>query len=57
MRTEAKLIEIDENDFKECFGRRPKNQKEWDNFVHYIKNGVDAQLDWDIIYQCTKDAM
>lgn len=51
----AELVEINEMDFKEVFGRLPKNKTEWDNFVHYVQNGVEAQLDWGIIYSCTKD--
>ena len=44
-------------DFEHAFGRKPKNQEEWENFAHYCKNGVEAQLDWTIIMDCAKDEM
>lgn len=55
-RKEAEVASISEGDFEHCFGRKP-TAEEWDRFVHYISNGVSALLDWDIIYQCTKEAM
>ena len=48
------MLTISDGDFEQCFGRKPK-ESEWDNFVHYVKNGVDAQIDWDIIFECTRD--
>lgn len=51
---EESIVEVSEGDFIETFGR-PPNDEEWDWFVHYIKKGVEAQLDWQILYECTRD--
>ena len=42
----------DVSEFKRYVGRKPKNEKEMEEWVHYIKNGMNAQLDWDVINQC-----
>ncbi|MBW3011515.1 hypothetical protein KY326_04825 [Candidatus Woesearchaeota archaeon] len=52
---EESIVEVSEGDFVETFGRPPKNEDEWSWFVHYVKKGVEAQLDWPIIYDCTRD--
>lgn len=44
-------------DFEFAFKRKPKDIEEWENFAHYCKNGMDAQLDWDMIITCAKQAM
>ena len=51
------IFEIGEGDFEASMGRKPKNHDELDKFVDLIRKGMDAQLDWPILYQCTKDAM
>ena len=45
----------DSDDFELCVGRPPKNKKEMEDWVHYLRNGVDSQLDWDIIYKVAAD--
>lgn len=55
---ESKLnigFSTDENDFDHWVGRKPRNQKEFDDWVHYLEKGVEAQLDWDIIYDCASN--
>jgi hypothetical protein len=54
---EEKILTITKADFEFCFNRTLKNQEEWDDFIHYIKNGVDAQLEWNIIYIHAKNNM
>ena len=51
------VFELGIEDFKHCMGRKPNSQEEWDDFVHYTERGVEAQLDWSIINECTKEAM
>jgi hypothetical protein len=48
---------ITEDDFYQSVGRYPKNREEFHTFVHYLKKGIDSQLDWDILYKCTKDCI
>lgn len=43
------------SEFERYVGRPPKNEEEMDNWVHYLENGVEAQLDWDIINSCASD--
>lgn len=46
---------VDADEFKHYVGRCPKSQKEFDLFCHYYKNGLDAQIDWDVIGKCAAD--
>ena len=50
-----KVFDIDESDFVTAVGRPPKNNDELEKFCHAIDNGIDAQLDWDILYECAKN--
>jgi hypothetical protein len=45
-----KVFETDADDFEHFVGRKPK-KGELADWVHYLKNGIDAQLDWDILYE------
>jgi len=45
----------DIQEFEHYVGRKPKNKKEMENWVHYLKKGMDAQLDWDVICKCASD--
>jgi hypothetical protein len=44
-------------DFLQAIGRKPKDQKEFDRFVELIGKGIDAQLDWDILYSSAGDVI
>jgi hypothetical protein len=44
----------DEQEFEHYVGRKPKHN-EMEAWVHYIKNGIDAQLDWEIINRCAAE--
>lgn len=44
----------DSKEFKHYVGRKP-TKEEFDKWVHYLENCVNAQLDWDIINKCTAD--
>ena len=46
---------IGKDEFIQIIGRKPKNKDELDKFCHSIKKGMDAQLDWDIIYSNAKE--
>ena len=54
-----KVIELSvtEGDFEKVFDRKPKDQEEFEGFARYCEKGVHSQLDWDIIFDCIKDAM
>jgi len=41
----------DSKEFEHYIGRKP-TKKEFKDWVHYLENGVHAQLDWDIINEC-----
>ena len=45
-------------DFEQSMGRKPKSQEEFDQWAHLAEKGLlNGHIDWDIIYECTKDAM
>ena len=45
----------DEAEFKHYVGREPKDGQEMAEWVRFIKKGVDAQLDWEMICKCSAD--
>lgn len=42
-------------EFKHYVGRYPKSWDEFNDWVHYMKKGMDAQLDWDMICRCAAE--
>lgn len=56
--TEYKIkFVITVNDFEAAFDRKPENEDEFDNFCHYCRKGVEAQIDWDIVFSCARDTV
>lgn len=55
MKTHKIVFEISKEDFQHALKRKPKNQQELDNFTHYIDNGIEAQLDWNTLYECASE--
>ena len=52
------VIELCAGDFAWSMGRRPRNQEEFDDWVHLAEKGLlNGHIDWDILYECVKDAM
>jgi len=45
----------DSDEFKQYVGRFPKNKEELEEYAHYCKKGVDAQLDWEEICKCASN--
>jgi len=45
----------DLQEFEHCVGRPPRDKKEMEEWVHLLKNGIDAQLDWSIINRCASE--
>ena len=41
-------------EFEHYVGRKPK-KGEMDDWVHYLKKGMEAQLDWEIINKCASE--
>jgi hypothetical protein len=51
-------ITLCDGDFEQSMGRKPKDQEEFDKWAELAEKGLmNGHIDWDIIYQCTKDAM
>ena len=49
-------ITLSESDFEKSKGRKPENQEEFDAWAEVIETGLEgAELDWKMIYECTKD--
>ena len=45
-------------DFEQSMGRKPKGQEEFDEWAILAEKGLlNGHIDWDILYECTKDAM
>jgi len=42
-------FEICEADFEHAVGRKPKNKKEFEDFGHYCKKGLEGQIDWSMV--------
>ncbi len=52
------LIELSEAEFELSMGRKPKDQDEFDDWAHLAEKGLlNGHIDWDILYECTCDAM
>jgi len=49
-------IALSESDFEKSKGRKPENQEEFDAWAGVIETGLEAaELDWKMIYECTKE--
>lgn len=52
------MITLSEEAFEQSMGREPKCQDEFDKWAHLAEKGLlNGHIDWDIVYECTKDAM
>jgi hypothetical protein len=52
------VIELCEGDFETSMGRKPRDQEEFDDWAHLAEKGVmNGHIDWDIIHECTREAM
>ena len=51
-------IALCKGDFERSMGRKPKDQEEFNDWAALAEKGLlNGHIDWDIIYECTKDAM
>ena len=51
-------ITLCDGDFERSMGRKPKNQEEFNDWAALAEKGLlNGHIDWNIIYDCTKDAM
>jgi len=51
-------ITLSEGDFVESMGRMSQDQEEFELWAKLAEKGLrNDHIDWDIIYQCTKEAM
>ena len=47
-----------EGDFERSMGRKPKNLDEFDAWALLCEKGLrNGHIDWDIIFECAKEAM
>lgn len=45
-------------DFERSMGRKPRDQAEFDEWARLAEKGLlNGHIDWDILYECTCDAM
>jgi len=52
------VIELRDGDFERSMGRKPRDQGEFDEWAHFAEKGLlNGHIDWDILYECTRDAM
>ena len=52
------VIELCEQEFELSMGRKPKDQREFDEWARLAEKGLlNGHIDWDILYECTCDAM
>ena len=52
------VITLSDGDFVESMGRQPRDQGEFDTWAQLAEKGLmGGHIDWNIIYECTKDAM
>lgn len=47
---------IGDHDFVDTFGRRP-TRAEFDEFVRLCRNGLGEHIDWNMVFNCAKEAM
>ncbi len=52
------IIELCEEEFELSMGRKPRDQDEFDDRARLAERGLmNGHIDWDILYECTCDAM
>jgi len=52
------VIELSEEEFELSMGRKPRDQHEFDEWAQLAEKGLlNGHIDWDILYECTCDAM
>ena len=52
------VIELCEGDFERSMGRKPRDQDEFDEWARLAEKGLlNGHIDWDILYECSCDAM
>jgi hypothetical protein len=52
------VIDLCEEEFELSMGRKPRDQDEFDDWARPAERGLmNGHIDWDILYECTCDAM
>lgn len=52
------MMELCEGDFEQSMHRKPRDQEEFDEWACLAEKGLlNGHIDWDIIYECTREAM
>ena len=52
------VITLCSGDFEASIARKPRDQGEFDEWARLCEKGLcNGHIDWDIIYECARDAM
>jgi hypothetical protein len=52
------VIELCEEEFELSMDRKPRDQEEFDDWAQLAEKGLmNGHIDWDLLYECTCDAM
>jgi len=47
-----------DGDFEMSMGRMPRDDEEFEEWAHLLEKGLlNGHIDWDILYECAKEAM
>ncbi len=52
------VLTLSPEDFESSMGRKPERQEEFDEWAGLMEKGLlNGHIDWDILYECARDAM
>ena len=52
------IISLSIGDFEHSMGREPKDQDEFEKWALLVEKGLlNGHIDWDILYECTRNAI
>jgi hypothetical protein len=52
------IFTVDEYDFKEAVGRKPKNIGEFNEWAGYVEKGLfNGHIQYDILFGCAADCL
>jgi len=52
------VLTLCSGDFEQSMGKGPRSQEEFNEWAQLLEKGLlNGHIDWDILYECTCDAM
>jgi len=52
------VISLSQGDFEMVMGRKPADQDDFEKWALLVEKGLlNGHIDWDILYECTRDAI